>query len=62
MLEVWRQALPDLGWMIGHKASQSSATVMSSFTASKVSLVETTGRDAASVVEATGNRKTMYSW
>jgi hypothetical protein len=29
--------------------------------ASAVSLVEVTGRDTASVVEATGSRKTMYS-
>ena len=29
--------------------------------ASAVSLVEMTGRDSASVVEATGSRKTMYS-
>src|SRR6266699_669646 len=41
-------------------ASQSSAIVMSSWMASRVSLVEMTGRDGASVVEATGSRKTMY--
>ncbi len=35
--------------------------VMSSLIASDVSLVEMTGRDEASVVEATGRRKTMYS-
>ena len=35
--------------------------VMSSLIASDVSLVELTGRDEASVVEATGSRKTMYS-
>src|SRR6266487_5148390 len=43
------------------RASQSSAMVMSSLTASSVSLVEMTGRDEASVVEATGSRKTMCS-
>ena len=42
-------------------ASQSSVMVISSLIASVVSLVEMTGRDGASVVEATGSRKTMYS-
>jgi hypothetical protein len=43
------------------RASQSSAMVMNSLTASSVSLVEMTGRDEASVVEATGRRKTSCS-
>src|SRR5712692_6447386 len=61
MLDVWRQSPPDGGWMSGHSTSHSPATVMSSWVASPVSLVGTHGWDAASVVAASGMRKTSPS-
>jgi hypothetical protein len=61
LLQFDWQLLPDLAGMSGHRASQSSATVSSSLTASKVSLVEASGRDAASVVDTRGMRKIMAS-
>ncbi len=61
LLQVGWQVLPDLGGMCGHRASQSSATVSRSVTASRVSLVKAGGRDAASVVDARAMRKTMES-
>jgi hypothetical protein len=61
LLQVGWEVFPDLGGMNGQRASQSSATVSRSVTASRVSLVEASGRDAASVVDARGMRKTRES-
>ncbi len=61
LVQLGGQALPDLGGMNGHRASQSWATISRSVTASKVSLRQAGGRDAASVVDARGMRKTMWS-
>src|SRR2546430_14473175 len=61
LLQVGWEVVPDLGGMSGQRASQSSATVRRSVTASRVSLVEASGRDAASGVDARGMRKTRES-
>jgi hypothetical protein len=61
MLDVWGQSPPDGGWMSGHNVSHSPANAMSSWAASLVSLVGTNGWDEASVVAASGMRKTSAS-
>src|SRR6266436_8309807 len=61
VLDVWGQSPPDGGWISGHSASHSPATVMSSWIASPVSLVGTPGRHGASVVTASGMHKAIAS-
>ena len=61
VLEVGGQPLPDGRWINGHSASHSPATVMSSWSASLVSLVGTPGRLPTSVVAVRGMHKARDS-
>src|SRR5262250_2492016 len=58
-LELGREATPDVGGLGGHNTSYCVARVTRSLTASRVSLVRTTGRDGLRLVAATGMRKSI---